>query len=99
MASHPGIRPFAVDVRFESRDDGGLRATCDQVPNFFLSHRDPEMVIADVVPALSVILTAMFGVKVDVEKLEKIDDALKHEPVMPAHLCNAQSYVGLSRTH
>lgn len=53
-------------VRFERREDGGLIATCQQVPNFYLSHSDADAVSADVIPALETILSAMLGRQVAV---------------------------------
>jgi hypothetical protein len=97
MASRPLVKPFVINVNFERREDGGLRATCDKVPTFFLSHSDPDLVVADVVPALRVILTAMFDAPMDVEALSDIADARNVGSAIPAHLCSPQSYVGLSR--
>ena len=95
MASRPTINPFEIEVRFEPRDDGGLRATCQEVPGFFLSHSNPERVRSDVGPALKVILSDMLGIPVDVERLSSLaaerDDAM----TLQAHLCDAQRYVGL----
>ncbi len=99
MASRPSIKPFVINVNFELREDGGLRATCDKVPTFFLSHSDPELVLADVVPALRVILTAMFEAPMDVEALSDITNARNTDSNMPPHLCSLQSYVGLHRVN
>ena len=99
MASRAPLSAFIIQVAFEAREDGGLRATCEKVPNFFLSHSDPELVRADVVPALSVILSDMFGVPMQVEPLRDLEDARGDdvEHMMPAHLCNRQNYVGISQ--
>jgi hypothetical protein len=99
MASRPSIKPFVVEVNFEPREDGGLRATCEKVPTFFLSHSDPELVVADVVPALREILTAMFNAPMDVEALSDIENARNADFNVPPHLCSPQSYVGLPRVH
>lgn len=60
-----------IIVTFERRDDGGLRAYSDSVPGFVLSHRDPELVIKDIAPALERILSAMWGVEVRAERLRE----------------------------
>ncbi len=54
-------RSYKVVVQFERRADGGLRAWCDDVPGFALSHRDADAVLADVQPALEIILSAQLG--------------------------------------
>jgi hypothetical protein len=90
---------FMIEVRFEPRDDGGLRALCDKVPNFLLSHSDPQLVRLDVIPALKVILSDMFGMPMDVRELSEIGQQDGSAPVMPAHLCGRQNYVGLSKAN
>ncbi len=92
MASRPES-PVIVKVRFESRDDGGLRAYSDSVPGFVLSHRDADLVRADVEPALETILSAMYGMPMRVLKATHVDDDAFN---MPAHLCGPVPYVGLS---
>ena len=92
MASRPkGL--YILKVKFEARDDGGLRAYCDDVPGFVLSHRDPKAVLSDVEPALETILSAMYGMPVRVDTASRMgeDDAVA---VPPAHVC-AASYVGM----
>lgn len=93
MASRPA-QPVIIEVKFEGRDDGGLRAYCDNVPGFVLSHADPEAVLADVEPALETILSAMYGMDVCVRKAETVG-AEGNITSMPAHLCGAAQYVGL----
>lgn len=93
MASrHPA--EFVLHVRFEPREDGGLRARCDKVPNFYLSHSDPEMVRADVVPALQTILSDMYQMPMLVERLPEIEEVLHHQPTLPPHIFAEESYVG-----
>lgn len=50
-----------IVVHFSRREDGGLRAWCDDVPGFVLSHRDAQAVMDDVEPALETILSSMHG--------------------------------------
>lgn len=92
MASRPS-GPFVLDVVFEPREDGGLRAYCDRVPGFVLSHRDPDAVLADVEPALTLILSAMYGMPVTVTKASEI--GVEHIEAMPAYMCGAAQYVGV----
>jgi len=56
-----------IVVVFERRPDGGLRVYSDDVPGFVLSHPDPIAVQADVVPALTGIISEMVGHPVRVE--------------------------------
>lgn len=93
MASRPQ-GPFVIEVTFERREGGGLRAYCDNVPGFLLSHENADAVLADVEPALEAILSAMYEMPVRVRKAEQV--GLERDPVMPAHLCGPKQYVGLS---
>jgi hypothetical protein len=52
------MRIETLEVLFQEREDGGLRAWCPQIPLFVLSHSDPLKVIQDVVPALETMLSA-----------------------------------------
>jgi hypothetical protein len=89
---------FILHVRFEDRDDGGLRAFCDKVPNFFLSHSDPDKVRADVEPALQAILSAMYGMPMRVTRLPEVDEAMDHQYVIPAAYQQG-SYLGSVEAH
>lgn len=68
----PPPRFFKITVSFESRGDGGLRAWSDDVPGFVLSHRDASALIADIKPALDVILSARLGEEVTTEPLGNV---------------------------
>jgi hypothetical protein len=61
MSAGGNKRRTKIVLTFERRDDGGLRAYSDDVPGFVLSHKDPELVIRDVAPALGRILPAMWS--------------------------------------
>lgn len=82
-------------VRFEPRENGGLIATCDQVPNFYLSNADAEAVRADVIPALEVILSAMYGMPMIVEWLPAPDESLAKQIPMPPLVGGPQIYKGV----
>jgi len=84
---------FLINVIFEPREDGGLRARCDKLPNFFLSHSDASLLRRDVEPALETILSEMFGLPMKVERLPSIDEALCDQPSLPAYMC-AENYLG-----
>jgi hypothetical protein len=90
---------FILHVSFETREDGGLRATCADVPNFLLSHSDPELVRKDVEPALEQILSSMFGVPMEVKHLPELSEALEDQVPMPPYIRGAQSYVGRVFAH
>ena len=89
---------FVIHVRFEDRDDGGLRAFCDKIPNFFLSHSDPAKVQGDVELALEVILSAMYGMTMRVTRLPEVDEALDHQIPLP-HAFKQESYLGAIGAH
>lgn len=90
MASRPN--EFVFKVIFEEREDGGLRVRCPDVPNFLLSHSDPDLVRKDVVPALETILSEMYGVPMRVRRVPELSEALNRQIPLP-HVC-AQSYLG-----
>lgn len=48
-------------VTFEKRPDGGLRVSSPDVPGFRLSHSDPALVTADIIPALETIIGELIG--------------------------------------
>jgi hypothetical protein len=75
MASRAPVGPFIIYVTFEPREDGGLRAYAEKVPGFLLSHSDPEKVMRDVEPALSVILSEMYGHKIKVTQAVEVSAA------------------------
>lgn len=52
-----------ITVILEDRDDGGLRAYSPEVPGFVLSHPNREAVLADIWPALEMILSAIWGIE------------------------------------
>lgn len=55
-----------VTVHFARRDDGGLQATCDAVPGFYLSGLDASAVYRDVIPALETIVRRNLDIPVRV---------------------------------
>lgn len=64
-------RPFKgkVTVRFSRRDDGGLRAFCNDVPGFYLSSIHRRDVMHDVIPALEAIMRVNYDLRVQVSPL------------------------------
>lgn len=93
MASAPR-EPFNIEVKFEHRDDGGLRAYSDSLPGFVISHEDPERVIAEVPPVLEVILSAMMQAKVRVTPTVDLAELIGLEaPMLPAYMCD-RVYMG-----
>ena len=56
-----------VEVFFDLREDGGLRAWSPSVPELVLSHADPAQVLADVPRVLETILSDRYGGQVRVE--------------------------------
>lgn len=67
-------KSFRVEVCFEKREDGGLRAWSPDVPLFVLSHSDHRKVILDVMPALETILSAQYGQQMAVAQLVSADE-------------------------
>jgi len=63
---------FKVTVMVQQRPGGGLRVWSDDVPGLVLSHSDPEKALADIAPALEVILAEMLGRPVKAEVLQPL---------------------------
>lgn len=67
-------------MTLEPRGDGGLRAYSKEVPGFVLSHPDPQAVISDIIPALELMLSEMWGGKVTATHLESVSNNLDDSP-------------------
>ena len=97
MASHAPHGPFIIYVKFDVREDGGLRASCERIPPFLLSHSNHDQVRADVVPALQTILSEMYGMAMTVVPAAELGDEDQYG--LPAYLGGRQSYVGQTAEH
>jgi hypothetical protein len=86
---------FGLSVKFEPREDGGLTATCDIIPNLYLSGSDADAVRADVIPALEAVLSAMYERPMQVIALPRPDEALAEQVPMPALIGGSQIYKGV----
>ena len=86
--------PLIISVSLEQLPNGGLRATCDKVPELLLSNCDPEAVIADIAPSLEVILSAKYGRAIAVEQAAELGDELP-----PAYMCSSAHFVGSTQAH
>ena len=94
-SSNRQARFFKVVVTFESRPDGGLRAFSNDVPGFVLSHKNVDLLLADIAPALSTILSAPWGGSVHAEPLGNARAMLEDEGVVdpPASMLTTKEYV------
>ena len=84
MATERPSRSWKIVVHFERREDGGLRAWCDEIPGFALSHKDIDAVLSDVQPALEGILTYQLGERYITTPLCDIRAALERDGVIDA---------------
>ncbi len=50
-----------ITIHLQRRPDGGLRVWSDDMPGLVLSHRDPERVLEDIIPAVETIVSEMMG--------------------------------------
>jgi hypothetical protein len=76
-------RSFKLTVHFEPRPDGGVRAWSPDLPGFVLSHRDVDALVADIQPALKVILEYRFRADIAVRELENLRNALEDNGIVP----------------
>ncbi len=58
-----------VVVDFYTREDGGLRATSQDVPGLILSSPDPDKLLADIAPAIEHILKINHNLDVEMTPL------------------------------
>lgn len=89
MAAERPSRSFKIVVFFERREDGGVRAWCDDVPGFVLSHCNADAVLSDVQPALEGILSAQLGEPIITTLLSNLRDDLERCGVvdpLPHHI-------------
>ena len=88
MAIERPSRSWKIVVHFERRDDGGLRAWCDEIPGFGLSHTNADLVLADVQPALEGILTYQLGERYITTPLSDIRAMLERNGVLDPPTAN-----------
>ena len=82
-----------ITVRFEQREDGGLRAWSEDIPGFILSHSDAQAVLEDVEPALEVMLSAKYECAVKVFRLTPPEQfEMTHEFPIPAFMIPQREY-------
>jgi len=74
---------FKITVRMSRRPDGGLRVWSDQLPGLVLSNKDPQRVMADIVPAMELILAEMLGCPVKAERLSPLPVLAPMSPPIP----------------
>lgn len=83
-----------VTVHFRKRDDGGLQATCEAVPGFYLSGANPRDVLDDVVPAIEALMRTNVGIEVDVFPLKSaIYEIRERDHVASEAIPEEQEYV------
>ena len=52
----------SVQIVLECRGDGGLRVWSPDIPGLILSHGDPELLGADIVPLLRILAPSLFDI-------------------------------------
>ena len=72
-----------VAVDFAPRGDGGLRATCTDIPELVLSSPNPDKLLEDVGPAIEHIMMANHGVDLEMRPLTEAKDFLINRGVIP----------------
>lgn len=98
MLTERPSRSYRIVVLFERREDGGLRAWCEQVPGFVLSHRNADAVLSDIQPALEGILSAQLGMQIITTPLSDFRSDLEACGVLdpqPRPIPDRQEYAAL----
>jgi len=97
MSTARSSGPWKIVVHFERRGDGGVRAWCDEIPGFALSHSDADAVLSDVQPALDGLLTYQLGERIVTTPLGDIRSELERvgviDPVRPGFIPEHVEYV------
>ncbi|MFC6738951.1 hypothetical protein [Methylobacterium tardum] len=97
MSTGRSSGPWKIVVHFERREGGGLRAWCDEIPGFVLSHADVEAVLSDVQPALEGLLTYQLGQRIITTPLADIRAELERvgviDSVTPGFIPEQVEYV------
>jgi hypothetical protein len=78
-----------ITIHLQRRPDGGLRAWSDDMPGLVLSHRDPERVLEDIIPAVETIVSEMTGKAMKASPLVSLPTAvrsIRDEPRRPLSL-------------
>jgi hypothetical protein len=88
-------RPFVgakkIQVTFERREDGGLRVHSAALPGFVLSHSEARLVLADVEPALSLMLSEMYSIPMVVEPLTDLATELESAGIIDPLLARPET--------
>lgn len=96
MLTERPSRSYRLVVLFERREDGGLRAWCNEVPGFVLSHRNADAVLSDIQPALEGILSAQLGMQIITTPLSDFRSDLEACGVLdPQPIPDRQEYAAL----
>ena len=66
-----------IAVTLQPREDGGLRVYSDDVPGFVLSHPNPRDVLADLKPALELMLSDLLKARVSVAELRSVRERIE----------------------
>ena len=59
-----------IQLHTQDREDGGLRVESPDVPGLYLSHRDRDAVLRDLVPAIKHLLKSHYGVEVELSPVQ-----------------------------
>jgi hypothetical protein len=81
---------LTVEVLFDLREDGGLRAWSPSIPELVLSHADPAQVLADVPRVLETILSDRYGGQVRVNS-ERDPSAIIEEIRAASSVCKGHA--------
>lgn len=78
---------YEIVVKFQKRDDGGLRVWSEDVPLFALSGDDPKAVAANIIPVLEVMVAQMLSAStVKIEMLEPFSNREQKDRIEPFKL-------------
>lgn len=83
-----------VAVDFQTREDGGLRATSPDVPGLFLSGEDPDAILRDAGPAIEHLFKVNMGLDLEMHPLTSAREYLETRGVIRAKTSGIVEFAG-----
>lgn len=83
MTIHHPMTQRRITIKFNRRDDGGLRAHSDDIPEFYLASPNPQDVLDDVIPVMEKILQVNYNEELKIVIASDLDVVAKELGLVP----------------